>query len=91
MAEKNASHIECTLSDADLFTPTFVQGDIEHGMQEEIYPITKLDDNGPVEFEYKNATDKFLDLVNSYYKMKMQITKGDGTNLGDADKATPIN
>ena len=28
--EKNSSHLECTLSDSDLFTPAFVQGDIEH-------------------------------------------------------------
>ena len=42
-------HIECSISDTDLFTPAFVQSDIESGRYEDIYPITKLEDNGPIE------------------------------------------
>ena len=70
--EKNSSHLECTLSDSDLFTPAFVQSDIEHGYFEDIFPITKLDDTGPVEFLVENATDKFLDLANTYLKLKLK-------------------
>ena len=63
-------HIECAISDTDLFTPAFVQSDIESGTFEEVYPITKLEDNGPVEFVIKNSTDKFIDIVNTYIRMK---------------------
>ena len=35
-------HSECSVSDTDLFTPAFVQSDIESGIYEDIYPITKI-------------------------------------------------
>ena len=89
--KNNTSHLECTLSDSDLFTPAFVQSDIEHGYFEDIFPITKLDDSGPIEFLLENATDKFLDLANTYLKLKLKIVKGDGSDTAEIDKVTPIN
>ena len=47
--DSKKDHIECSVLDIDLFTPAFVQSDIESGRYEDIYPITKLEDNGPVE------------------------------------------
>ena len=91
MLEKNESHIECTLSDADLFTPSFVQTDVQHGIYEEIFPISKLDDNGPIEFTIENSTDKFIDAANTYLKMKLKIVKADGSNIPAEEKVTPIN
>ena len=86
-AKVSSTHLECTLSDSDIFTPAFVQSDIEHGLFEDIYPITKLDDNEPVEFNIDNSTDKFLDLVNSTLNISCKIVKGNGTNLQDTDAA----
>ena len=50
MDDKNETHLECTLSDADLFTPAFQQSDIQHGFYEDVFPISKLDDSGSIEF-----------------------------------------
>lgn len=71
MADK--PHLECTLSDTDVFTPSFTQNDIQHGFYEDIYPISKLNDNGPLEFLIENATDKFVDIANTFVKLKIQI------------------
>ena len=36
MTTNDKDHIECALSDTDLFTPAFVQSDIESGTFEEV-------------------------------------------------------
>ena len=69
----------------------FVQSDIESGRYEDIYPITKLEDTGPIEFVIDNASDKFLDLNNSFLKVKCKITIANGQNLAEADKVSVIN
>ena len=92
MAEKmDENHLVCTSSDTDLFTPPFVQNDIQHGIYEDIFPISKLDDSGPVTFSLENSSDKFLDLANSYFKFKLRILKSDGSKLGEKDNVAPIN
>ena len=53
-------HIECSISDADLFRPGFTQLDIESERYEDIYPITKVKDKGPIEFIIDNASDKIF-------------------------------
>ena len=63
-----------------------MQLDIESGRYEDIYPLTILEDNGPIEFIIDNASDKFLDL-----KLKCKITKANGQNLAEADKVSVIN
>ena len=35
-------HIECSVSDTDLFTPAFAQSDMESGRHGDIYPIIKI-------------------------------------------------
>ena len=84
-------HLQCSISDTDLFTPAFVQSDIESGRYEDIYPITKLKDNGQIEFVIDNASDKFLNLNNSFFKVKCRITKANGQNLAEVEKVSVIN
>ena len=84
-------HTECSVSDTDLSTPAFVQSDIKSGRCKNIYPINKLEDNGPIEFVIDNTSDKFLDLNNSILKVKCKITKANGQNLAEADKVSVIN
>ena len=84
------THLECTLSDADLFTPPFTQSDIQHGFYEDVFPISKLDDSGPVEFNIGNSTDKFIDLASTYLRVKIQIQKLNGGVLED-EAVVPIN
>ena len=89
--EKDGNHLECSISDTDIFTPAFVQSDIERSYYEECFPITKLDDNGPVEFVIENATEKFIDLINTYMRVKMKVVKADGSDLGAEDKVSVTN
>ena len=49
--DSKKDHIECSISDTDLFTSAFVQSYMESGRYEDIYPITKLEDNGPIKLE----------------------------------------
>ena len=78
MGEKNESHMECAISDTDSFTPAFVQTDIEHGILENIFPILRLQDDGPIEFRFKST-------------LECKITKSDGSNILETDKVTIIN
>ena len=91
VSDSKKDHIDCSISDTDSFTPAFVQSDMESGRYEDIYPIAKLEDNGPIEFVIDNASDKFLDLNNSFLKVKRKITKANGQNLVEADKVSVIN
>jgi len=85
------NHLDCTLSDTDIFTPSFTQKDIQHGHFEDVFPISKLNDNGPIEFSIENSTEKFIDIANSYVKLKIQIVKNDGTALADDNVVAPVN
>ena len=70
--------MECSISDI----LAFVQSDIESG---------RYEDNGPIEVVIANASDKFLDLSNSFLKVKYKITKAGGQNLAETDNVSVIN
>ena len=57
---------ECSFSELELFKRPAVQSDILNRKFEKIYPITKLEDSGPIEFLIKNATDHFLNLKQNF-------------------------
>lgn len=88
---ENKTHMDCTLSDADLFTPSFTQSDIQHGYYEDVFPISKLDDSGPIEFTIGNSTDKFIDLASTYLKLKVQIQRSNGHAIEDEEIVVPVN
>ena len=81
--DTNQNHEEYHLPDMDLFTPAFVQGDIDSGKFERVYPLTKLEDNGPIEFLVENATEKSIHLANSYLKGKYKVVHKDKANWAD--------
>ena len=83
--------MECSISDTDLFTPAFVQSDIESGIFEDIYPVTNLDDGGSTEFVLRINSSKILDLAISYLKLKCKIIKAYETNIVAIDGATLTN
>ena len=78
MFSKEIPHFQCTLSDTNLFDPPLVQTDIEEGQYEDVYPLGKLEDTGPIEFNVESAI-KFVDLASSYLKLKLQIVNSDGS------------
>ena len=57
---------ECSFSEVELFKRPYVQSNILNGKIKKTYPITKLEDPGPIEFLIENATDHFLDFRQSY-------------------------
>ena len=61
------------------------------GKFEKTYPITKLEDSGPIEFLIENATDHSLDLRQSYLHIKFKVAKSDGSNLAADAKADLVN
>ena len=50
-----------------------------------------MDDSGSVEFTIKNSSDKFIDFVNTYLRLKVRLLKADGTQLAETDTANFIN
>ena len=57
-----------------------------------MYPLTKLEDSGPVEFVIKNSTDKFIDFVSTYLRLKVRLVKSDGTAHAETEnKASFVN
>ena len=64
---------------------------MKFGKFEKTYPITKLEDSGPIEFLIENATDHSLDLRQSYLHIKFKVAKSDGSNLAADAKADLVN
>ena len=54
---------ECSFSELELFKRPPVRSDILNRKFEKIYPITKLEDSGPIEFQISRG--HFLDLRQS--------------------------
>ena len=61
---------EFMVLDIDLFIPTFIQRNIREGQFENVFPITSHNDAGPVEFIIECDAVKFMDLMNSFVKVK---------------------
>ena len=55
--ETNNEYVECMVSDTDLLLPTLVQTELLEGQYEEIYPVTYLNDGGPVEIILETNID----------------------------------
>ena len=75
----------------ELFKRPVVQSDILNGKFEKIYPITELENSGPIEFLIELAIDHFLDLRQSYPSIKFKVMDGDGLNLAASVKVGFIN
>ena len=91
MQEKQETHAECNISDLDIFTPAFVQTDILKGRFEDVFPLSNIEDGGPLEFSINNTSEKFLDLANSYLKLSFRVMKADGSELDADAKVTVAN
>ena len=84
-------HDACSLTDTDLFSKPITQTDIANAFYEEIHPVSKLNDNSSLDFVDDNATELFVDLINSYLYLKLKIKKSDGEDLTSTDEVAVIN
>ena len=60
------------------------------GNSKKIYPITKLEDSGSIEFLIENATDHFLDLRQSFPNIKFKLLNRNGSNLAADAKSSLV-
>lgn len=82
---------ECRVSELELFKRQFVQSDILNGKFKKIYPTTKLEDSGLIQFLIENTTNHFLDLSQSYPDIKFNVVNSHGSNLAANAKADLLN
>ena len=78
---------ECCFSELELFKRPAVPSNILNGKFGKIYPITKLEDSGPIEFLTDNPTDHFRDVRQSYLNIKFKVVNSDGSSLAVDTKA----
>ena len=84
-----AKPLECVHSGLDIFESPGLQTAIEHGEYVEYRPLAALDD-GPIEFSIKGGAD-YLDLANTFLRVKAKITQANGDALVDDAAVLPIN
>ena len=82
---------KCSFSELELFKRPVVQRNILNGKFKKIYPITKLEDSGSIEFLIENATDHFLDLRQSFPNIKFKLLNRNGSNLAADAKSSLVN
>jgi len=81
----------CLKTELSLFDPPLTQVTMERAVWVDVYPLTSLDGNGPIEFSFMGTQDEYLDLNDTVLYVKMKVTKKDGTVLGATAHATPAN
>ena len=74
--------LECTHSALDLFEPQPLQTSVEQGEWVEYRPLTTIDEGSPIEFFIRGG-DEYLDLSNSYLRIKLKVTKPNGGSMVD--------
>lgn len=83
---------ECSKSELDLFMVPPTQTSIEHGQWVEYQPLATLTDKGPIEFNIPGAGDDYIDLANTYFRVRAKVTTATGTALDAAtDIVAPVN
>lgn len=83
------SFIECMKSELDLFRPRHVQTSILKTEEVSYKPLNSLENQTVIEFACQGHGDTYLDVSSINLRIKIQITKNDGTLYKDADEHQP--
>ena len=84
--------VEATPTSLDLFKKNIVQTAIIDGSWIEIRPINSIEETAPVDFHIDGTSEDFLDLSETYLKVKARITSANGENgYPDAEMVAPVN
>lgn len=75
----------------DLFSTPPTMAAVEESWSTEYQPTTSLDNTSPIKFTVSGDSNHYIDLHSSYVYLKVQIVKGDGTNLDPDTNVGPIN
>lgn len=77
-------------SELDLFSMPQTQLSIESSIYGEYYPVTSLNDGSTIEFEVTGTGEDYIDLTNTYLKVKTKVTQANGDNLENDDMCAPV-
>ena len=84
--------MEATPSSLDLFQKNIVQTAITDGTWFEIRPINSIEETAPVDFHIDGTSEDFVDLSETYLKIKARITTADGEEgHTDDHMVAPVN
>lgn len=86
----NEAH-ELATDALDVFSIPPVESALLYGKQLTIYPSTVLTSDGPVEFLLPGDSTELTALNMTRLEGELEVTKADGSALGDADKASIVN
>ena len=83
----------CMKSELDLFNMPLVDVSSTGGGFVELHPISSIEGGDSIEFFDPALSDQYTVLSKTMMKLKVKVTKADGTRLGDAetDKAALVN
>ena len=83
---------EATTSSLDLFLKTSLQTAVEDGSWVEIRPVNSIEETAPVDFHIDGTSEYFLDLANTFIKVKVRIISPDGNRGYTNDEmVAPVN
>ena len=84
--------VEATPSSLDLFRKSLIQTAIVDGTWVEVRPLNSIEETAPVDFHIDGTSEDFIDLSETYIKVKARITTADGENgYGANDMVAPTN
>ena len=78
----------CGKSELSLFDLPFTQITHEKGGWVDVYPISSLEGNRPIEFSFNGLQNEYLDLNDTMLYIKYKVTKSDGTDIPGANVVT---
>ena len=83
---------ECVKSELDLFGVPLTQTSVEEGRWVEYGPITAVkDSDDTIEFKIAETDSEYIDLKNSFIRVKAKIVDADGEILGVTADVAPVN
>ena len=84
--------VEATPSSLDLFKKSVVQTAIVDGVWIEIRPTNSIEETAPVDFHIDGTSEDFIDLAETYLKVKVRVTSADGNGgYGQNDMVAAVN
>ena len=83
---------DCVKSELDLFGVPLTQTSVEEGRWVEYGPITAVkDSDDTIEFKIAETDSEYIDLKNSFIRVKAKIVKADGELLDATADVAPVN
>ena len=83
---------ECVKSELDLFAVPLTQTSVEEGRWVEYGPVAAISDSSDViEFKIAETDSEYIDLKNSFIRVKAKIVTATGESLPDSAEVAPVN